>query len=134
MCGTAYRYCPQCQEDKYKPSWMNTFCSEDCMMLFKTLNSHTFCQITTSEARDVIARIKLPDMNSLRESSQRHIEDILAWTPEPEIANDTVEIVDEEIMDNDTEESADDSEGGLPVKVNSSRKRYKKKRKSSFNV
>lgn len=134
MCGTAYRYCPQCQEDKYKPSWMDTFCSEDCMMLFKTLNKHTFGQITTSDARDVIAKIQLPDMNSLRESSRHHIDEILAWTPESENTMETVdEIVEEEKQEEAVEDSTNDSEGDALVKV-TSKKKYKKKKKSSFNV
>ena len=33
-CGKQYSYCSSCAEDKSKPVWMKTWCSENCKNLF----------------------------------------------------------------------------------------------------
>ena len=34
LCGDKYEYCPTCTQDKFKPTWMVEFHSENCKNIF----------------------------------------------------------------------------------------------------
>lgn len=78
LCGQKYSYCPNCNEDVYKPSWYAMWCSENCKEIDNILAAHTVGQISISEAKEMLVNLNL-DFNTvdMLEDSRKHLNQIL---------------------------------------------------------
>ena len=59
VCGTAYRFCPNCAEFAGAPSWMNEYDSKECETIYLTLNAFWFKHLTKDQAEEKLAGIDL---------------------------------------------------------------------------
>lgn len=50
VCGKQYRYCRRCKEFEHLPTWMFSYCSEQCKETYMTLNKFEFGHIDAKTA------------------------------------------------------------------------------------
>lgn len=50
-CGKEYRYCGNCAQDRYKPTYFALYCSENCHDAFSAANEFNFGHISKEEAQ-----------------------------------------------------------------------------------
>lgn len=79
ICRKTYSYCPQCEEDAMKPTWMFAFCSEKCKKINDILAGHTSGRISTQEAKRALEEIKfsIEDISEKQKSDIQHAKEIL---------------------------------------------------------
>ena len=76
-CGDSYKYCPNCSDDKFKPLYMISFCSETCKDLWDTLSRYGMEMLTKSEAAEKIESLELKDKTEYVDCVQRDLEKVL---------------------------------------------------------
>lgn len=64
VCGTAYAYCPTCVSDRNKPTWMNMFCSEECLNIYNVCASFVAGKINVNSANKKLAMVDLTKVSS----------------------------------------------------------------------
>ena len=76
VCGREYSYCPDCSKDKDKPTWMNSYDTENCHTIFETLVSYNFKHITATQAKEIFdgCDLKIP----LHQGHKKEIDAIYA--------------------------------------------------------
>ena len=72
-CGEKYQYCPSCGNDRLKPTWYSSFCSETCKDLWKTLSEYSMELINKSKAIDLINTLPLKDKSKYVTCVQRDL-------------------------------------------------------------
>lgn len=80
-CESKYKYCPTCSQDKSKPSYLATFCGEECMTLWTTATKYNMEMLTKPEAKEIIESLELKEKSAYVACVQRDLEVIL----EPEV-------------------------------------------------
>ena len=55
VCGTAYRFCPKCNEDKDKPLYHYTFCSENCKNIYWITSEFENNSMTSDVAYELLS-------------------------------------------------------------------------------
>lgn len=78
LCGTGYKYCPTCSEDKIKPTWMAEFHSEDCVKIFAICTDFNIGKMSKEEARKALDACNLSNKLNFRSCIQRDIDIIFA--------------------------------------------------------
>lgn len=78
VCQEKYRYCPSCEGDYLKPTWMVMFHDENCKVIFETLQKHFLKELTDEEALSIIEKCDLSHMNEFREDSKIALQRLLA--------------------------------------------------------
>lgn len=53
VCGKEYSYCMYCEKDKNKPTWMNSYDSENCRTIFETLVDYNLKNISADQAKKI---------------------------------------------------------------------------------
>lgn len=83
-CSTKYSHCPDCSKvDALKPSWASEFCSEECMVIWKTATKHNLGMISKSEAKSIISELSLKPTEQYVKCIQRDLKNIM--TEEPKV-------------------------------------------------
>lgn len=59
VCGTGYRYCPNCSEFANAPTWLNMYDTEECYKIDNTLNAFWFGHVTKDEANEKLKGVNL---------------------------------------------------------------------------
>lgn len=59
LCGDSYHYCPNCDEDRNKPQWMFSFCSENCHEIYGTLVSQSTNRISIVETKKALDKLNV---------------------------------------------------------------------------
>lgn len=62
VCGKEYTYCPICEDDAAKPSWMLIFDSKDCHDIFDAVTGYKDGIYNKEYAKDIISNCEL-EMN-----------------------------------------------------------------------
>ena len=75
-CGEKYQYCPSCGNDRLKPTWYSSFCSETCKDLWKTLSEYSMEFINKSEAIELIDALPLKDKSKYVACVQRDLDKV----------------------------------------------------------
>jgi len=78
LCGTKYKFCPTCWEDRNEPAWKFTFHSEDCSKIFKCCVDFNMQLITKEEAQAILNECNLSKQPSFRKDVQDTIKVIMA--------------------------------------------------------
>lgn len=76
VCYKPYEYCPVCGKDKDKPTWMFTFCSENCHDIYLTTSSYANHKLTANKAKIKLDKLDLSGLNDFGGSYQNVIADI----------------------------------------------------------
>ena len=64
VCGNEYTYCPSCGEDRDKPTWMNSFCSENCKQIYEATAGYFGKAYSAQEAKTLVLLSILPNVSS----------------------------------------------------------------------
>lgn len=106
LCGKSYHYCPNCDEDRDKPQWMFTFCSNNCHDIYDTLVSQTMEYLTIDETKEALDKLNV-EKEKYDKSIQDHINRVSTayskmhtkFTPKNKISRH--DAVNEKAIDND---------------------------------
>lgn len=101
LCGTTYEYC-DCDR---QPTYMATFCSENCKDIFKSLCSYGTGLISAEDCKELLDCCDLSNKDSYKESVQNSINKLYASViKEPEVIEEPIEIIVEENVEEPIEE------------------------------
>ena len=147
ICGNKYSYCPSCGKDRNKPSWMASFCSENCRDVYDVVARYGMNKIHSAEAVEILNTCDLSNKERFTASTQRLIDEIYAFPKEictesllcpvtesevisdPNDDNVVVCIADEE-MHNTEPEIAPENVCVAPAHTVARKINYKKKKKN----
>ena len=73
-----YKYCPNCPSGANQPSWMMTFCCENCKNIFETLVNPSVGKLPKPEARRELRKFDLSNKENYTASVRKHVEEILS--------------------------------------------------------
>ncbi len=76
LCSKEYRYCPSCGEDKFKPTYLASFCSENCKNIYTICVNYNSNKITRAEAKKQLAKCDISDFDKYTDSTKRIITEI----------------------------------------------------------
>lgn len=109
LCGTRYTYCNNCAEFSHLPIWMLCYCSKNCKDIFDTLSSYSMKHITKEEAKNILNKCDLTNIDKFNKSNQNCIKEILekdaAVPAEPVAESAPQEVPIEEIMNAPVEDT-----------------------------
>lgn len=75
--GTEYYYCSHnCRESLNKPSWMASFCSENCRNVYNACAGYFGKNLTAQEARIILDKCDLSNKEHFTPATQRLIDEI----------------------------------------------------------
>lgn len=77
VCRNKYEYCPNCDRDKDKPTWMFAFCSAECKELDNILAGHTSGRISTEDAKKQLISINYNIDKLNDDANKQHINEIM---------------------------------------------------------
>lgn len=80
VCHNPYSYCPACDKDKDKPTWMFTFCSQNCHDIYGVTSAYADKKLKANEAKKTLDKLDLSQLNNFGESYQTVIADIIKNT------------------------------------------------------
>lgn len=76
--GTKYEYCPTCSRDIDKPSWMVSYCCENCKKIYEACAGYNMNELTKEEAFEILKDVEIGDINKYSPATQKAIEEITA--------------------------------------------------------
>lgn len=81
VCGSKYSYCPSCGNSASKPSWMASFCSENCKKVYEAAASFNMKKMMAEEAKSILDTCDLSNKEHFTSSTQRLIKEIYEAAP-----------------------------------------------------
>lgn len=109
VCGSEYRFCNRCPEDKDKPNWYFAFCSSNCKDIYDITSKFENGQIINSEAKTQLEKLDLSKLDNFGTSYKSSINKIMKVSPisidkkdinktiiETEIEENNNDVIDEE--------------------------------------
>jgi len=81
LCGTKYKYCPTCSDDKMKPTWMAEFHSENCKNIFEICTEFNLELKSKTEAQEALLNCDFSNQENFKSYVQRDLENIFAEEP-----------------------------------------------------
>ena len=81
LCGTAYKYCSSCSQDKNKPSWMTEFHAENCKNIFQICTDFNLGIKTKHEAKAALEQCDLSNKENFKVYVQNDLENIFKEEP-----------------------------------------------------
>ena len=76
VCGNKYSYCPSCGNNASKPSWMASFCSEDCKKVYEAAAAFNMNKMSAEEARCILDTCDLSNKEHFTPSTKKIIGEI----------------------------------------------------------
>ena len=77
MCGTTYKFCPNCSEYDRFPRWMSLYCSQNCHDIFETANDFEHGNINKEEAKKKLGELDLSGRKNYDGTIKMSIDKIL---------------------------------------------------------
>lgn len=133
-CRQSYLYCPRCNEDKNKPTWYFSFCSENCMNIYGVTSKYENGQFSASEAKERLNKLDLTKIDNFGTSYKNSITKINEATSnkakkvKEEILEEVIDTSSDVEIDETTEETV-----AIPETVDEE-KVFKKSKKAKINV
>lgn len=90
VCGTGYKFCPKCNEDKNKPLFHYTFCSENCKDVYSVISSYRDGELNKDDAVESLSRLDLSKIDNFGESYKIYINEILSHDCVKNLCEDVV--------------------------------------------
>ena len=138
VCGSQYSYCPSCGGAK-KPSWMASFCSENCKKVYEAAAAFNMKKMNAEEARVILDTCDLSNQSHFTAATQRLLGEIYIATEVKEIEPIKIYSIEEqplvESASLQTIEITDEMVERAVATVNnlSKQNNYKKKKKKRKN-
>lgn len=85
ICGKEYSYCPVCDQDKNKPTYLFLFCSDKCNQINDVISKYEFGKLNIKDANEILKKIDINGINIISKSNKKIIEEIMNYTYEEEI-------------------------------------------------
>lgn len=76
LCGTDYKYCGSCSNDRMKPAWMSEFHSENCKNIFDICTRFNMQLMSKTEAQDALKFCDITNKENFKSYVQRDLENI----------------------------------------------------------
>ena len=76
VCGKEYSYCNTCGEDRNKPLWMLSYCSENCKNIYYACASYNMKNATKDKAKEILNKCNLDNRENFTESAKKIIEEL----------------------------------------------------------
>lgn len=73
VCQNSYSYCPKCNEDKNKPTWYFSFCSENCKNIYSVTSQFENNVISKDEAIQKLAELDISGLENFGNSYKNSI-------------------------------------------------------------
>lgn len=93
VCGSEYKFCPRCTEDKSKPLFYFTFCSENCRDIYDITSKFENGYITATNANTQFKKIDLAKLDNFGTSYKSSINKIMKSTTVITVGNVSDEII-----------------------------------------
>lgn len=93
ICGTEYEYCSSCSEKKHLPTWKNSFCSENCKIIYDTCVKYSMGNLEKEEAASILRSCDLSKRNKFTPSTKRLVKEILAQPKKAKPAEEPSEVI-----------------------------------------
>lgn len=77
VCRDKYKFCNLCGEDRDKPLWYFTFCSENCHDIYKITSEFENGNISDLDAKEQLKKMDLSKKENFGESYQKSIKKIM---------------------------------------------------------
>lgn len=78
VCGNQYEYCPHCNRDKDKPTWMFCFHDQNCHDIYNITSKYEDGQISANEAKESLSKLDLSKKDNFGTSYKNAISKILS--------------------------------------------------------
>lgn len=78
VCNKQYRYCPSCNEDWNKPTWMVLFHDENCKNIYTYTNDYSHGDMTKEDAMTLLNKCDLSKLECFQPIIKKTIEGIIA--------------------------------------------------------
>lgn len=133
VCGKSYKFCNSCREDREKPLWYFSFCSEPCKNIYEITSKFEDGRLDVKTAKEQLKKYDLSKLDNFGASYKKSINKIMAYS-EPVIEITEVEEVNEiqeSILPVETEAEEEIKE---LVQEEKSSKRTRTKRVNKSNV
>lgn len=78
VCGNQYEYCPHCNKDKDKPTWMFCFHDQNCHDIYDVTSKYEDGQISANEAKESLSKLDLSKKDNFGTSYKNAISKILS--------------------------------------------------------
>ena len=108
-CRSNYDFCPKCNNDKDKPLWYFTFCSQNCHDIYEITSSFENGKIDADEAKLKLNNLNLSKLDNFGESYKKSINKIMSSVS---VKNDVIveDMIIEENVDDSVEEQVVEKE------------------------
>lgn len=78
VCGNQYEYCPHCNRDKDKPTWMFCFHDQNCHDIYDVTSKYEDGQISANEAKELLSKLDLSKKDNFGTSYKNAISKIMS--------------------------------------------------------
>lgn len=78
LCGTSYKYCSTCSQDRMKPAYMSEFHSEDCVRIFDICTRYNMGLMSKHDAQEALNKCDLSNKDNFKDYVQRDLVNIFA--------------------------------------------------------
>ena len=75
-CHGNYSYCPVCKDDEDKPTWMFTFCSQNCHDIYEVASKYAAKELSANKAKNTLDKLDLSKFENFGESYKKIINEI----------------------------------------------------------
>lgn len=80
VCQKRYQYCPTCTQDRMKPYWMLTYCSESCKDIWDICTQYNMKLLTKTEARKALSACDLSGRDTFADNIKADLTNIYTTT------------------------------------------------------
>lgn len=130
VCGEEYFYCStNCTESKGKPSWMMSFCSENCKKVYEACAAFYAKMMSAEQAKSILDTCDLSDKGHFTVATQKLILEIYETVKAEEVVVDVKPVtnVESEVVEEVVKKESNKNNNSTYVKPNTYN--YKKKKK-----
>lgn len=101
ICGKDYTmFCPSCREAVNQPTWMNSFCSENCKNVYEAAAGYSGKAYSAQEAKTLLDMCDLSDKDHFTPATQKLIKEIYEIVAQEEKVEATSTLSEEKVEQN----------------------------------
>ena len=109
VCKNNYKYCSTCAKYKNKPRWMQSFCSENCLEVYRVLRDYRNGNLTIKETKEKLEMLDTSRNEYYSNSFKTTYEEIMTADIVEEIEETDVVVEDVAVADADNAENNDEN-------------------------
>ena len=78
LCGTQYKFCGSCSNDRMKPAWMSEFHDENCKTIFDICTRYNMKMMSKADAQAALTECDLSNKENFKDYVKYDLENIFA--------------------------------------------------------